>query len=133
MQTTYYQKLKDPRWQRRRLQIFERDEFKCRSCGCGIDESPESVQLHVHHLRYEKNTDPWDYPSGDLLTLCNDCHECAEEIVKMVRKFSGDLMTHDCIRTILEMFDGGYSYEICMGMAQLRRDILAGKIPAPLS
>ena len=29
----YMDKLRDPRWQRKRLQVLERDGWKCRSCG----------------------------------------------------------------------------------------------------
>jgi 5-methylcytosine-specific restriction endonuclease McrA len=30
---TYGDKLKDPRWQKRRLEIFKRDEWTCQQCG----------------------------------------------------------------------------------------------------
>jgi len=42
----YYAKLKDPRWQKRRLQIFNRDKWTCRICGSTTDT------LHVHHIAY---------------------------------------------------------------------------------
>jgi hypothetical protein len=67
--SAYALKLKDPRWQRKRLEIFNRDGFACRFCG-----NKEST-LHVHHLQYQWGKDPWDYESGHLLTLCADCHE----------------------------------------------------------
>lgn len=66
---TYAEKLKDPRWQRRRLEILQRDDWKCTSCGDG------TRTLHVHHHWYEG--EPWDAPSAALTTLCEDCH--AEE------------------------------------------------------
>ena len=66
---SYSEKLKDPRWQKKRLQIFERDKWKCQNCG----ESDDT--LHVHHLSYKKNIDPWDYPSTLLITLCEKCHK----------------------------------------------------------
>ena len=64
----YSEKLKDPRWQKKRLEIFERDEWFCRKCG------DDKATLAVHHLFYRPNTDPWDYPNEDLLTLCEECH-----------------------------------------------------------
>lgn len=67
----YSEKLKDPRWQKKRLKILERDDWKCQTCG-----DPKET-LHVHHLYYEKDRDPWDYPDESLITLCADCH--AEE------------------------------------------------------
>jgi hypothetical protein len=66
---TYFEKLRDPRWQRRRLEIMERDSFTCRICG------DAKSTLNVHHLRYEKNADPWDYPDQSLITTCELCHE----------------------------------------------------------
>lgn len=64
---TYSEKLKDPRWQRKRLEILERDNFTCRDCQA------TDKHLHVHHCHYEK--DPWDASNDVLLTLCEDCHE----------------------------------------------------------
>ena len=29
----YSEKLKDPRWQKKRLEILERDNFRCQYCG----------------------------------------------------------------------------------------------------
>jgi len=64
---TYAEKLRDPRWQKMRLQIFGRDLFSCRHCGA------DNKELQVHHLRYY-NIEPWQYHHTDLLTLCIDCH-----------------------------------------------------------
>lgn len=65
----YSEKLKDPRWQKKRLEIFERDNWTCQWC-----EDTEST-LNIHHLQYKENCDPWDYDNSDLLTLCEFCHE----------------------------------------------------------
>lgn len=65
----YIEKLKDPRWQKLRLKIFERDEFCCQRCSDG-----EST-LVAHHLNYLPNTEPWDYPIENFITLCESCHE----------------------------------------------------------
>ena len=66
---TYSEKLKDPRWQRKRLEIFERDNFECQCCH------NNSQTLNVHHLIYHNNKNPWEYPNSELMTLCEDCHE----------------------------------------------------------
>lgn len=66
---SYLDKLKDPRWQKKRLEILKRDNFKCRSCDDG------EKTLHVHHLRYIKGLDPWEAEEDDLITLCESCHE----------------------------------------------------------
>ena len=65
----YIDKLKDPRWQRKRLEILQRDDFACHSCG------DKNNTLHVHHKIYYKGIEPWDYESHILITLCADCHK----------------------------------------------------------
>lgn len=69
----YLAKLRDPRWQRRRLEILNRDEFTCQSCF-----DTEST-LHVHHRYYVKDSEPWEYPDHFLITLCISCHEFETE------------------------------------------------------
>lgn len=64
----YPEKLKDPRWQKKRLEIFNRDAFKCVWCG-----NTEKT-LHVHHFCYEKGKEPWEAFDDELATLCEDCH-----------------------------------------------------------
>lgn len=65
----YQQKLKDPRWQKKRLEILERDDWTCQNCF-----DYEST-LVVHHRSYLPNVSPWDYPDDSLVTLCEECHE----------------------------------------------------------
>ena len=67
---TYTEKLKDPRWQKKRLQIMSRDNFTCQLCGS------DKNTLHVHHKSY--NGDPWESENNDLITLCEDCHAIVE-------------------------------------------------------
>jgi len=62
----YSNKLKDPRWQKRRLEILNRDNFKCKFCG------DDKTELQIHHLKYKG--EPWEAPSEFLETLCKDCH-----------------------------------------------------------
>jgi len=67
--TTYGQKLRDPRWQKRRLEVMQRDEFTCRMCG------DNTCTLNVHHLAYSRGKNPWDTDMDLLVTLCEWCHE----------------------------------------------------------
>lgn len=69
MAKTYSEKLKDPRWQRKRLEIMQRDEFRCRLCA------DKDSTLHVHHLRYRRDAEPWEYANESLVTVCDGCHE----------------------------------------------------------
>lgn len=75
---TYAEKLKDPRWQKKRLEILERDSFTCRHCG------DKEKELHVHHAYYERGMDPWDYKDHMLFTLCKYCHDCIENEMKEI-------------------------------------------------
>ncbi len=89
--TSYRKKLADPRWQKKRLEIFERDEFACQLCG-----ATEST-LHIHHKHYSNYhhdwaddgetapakvfDEPWTSLDDALVTLCKACHE--EETERM--------------------------------------------------
>lgn len=64
----YPVKLRDPRWQKRRLRILERDNFTCQCCR------DTETTLHVHHRWYETDQEPWDATDRQLVTLCEDCH-----------------------------------------------------------
>jgi len=65
----YSKKLLDPRWQRVRLEIFNRDNFTCQRCFSG------HKTLHIHHHYYNRDLDPWEYPLEALVCLCDTCHQ----------------------------------------------------------
>lgn len=71
---TYAQKLRSPHWQKKRLQILERDNWACRCCNA------TNKPLQVHHLYYRK-VEPWEYPDEAYQTLCEDCHGLRQQIV----------------------------------------------------
>jgi len=64
----YSELLKDPRWQKKRLEILERDKFQCRAC------EDITTTLHIHHLFCDYKLKPWEYNNKELLTLCKNCH-----------------------------------------------------------
>jgi len=66
---SYFEKLKDPRWQRKRLEVLQDRSFECEECG-----DREST-LHVHHPAYRKNIEPWDYHTDELMCVCENCHK----------------------------------------------------------
>lgn len=72
----YAAKLRDPRWQKKRLEIFERDNWTCQNCG--ITEET----LAVHHKLYLPNTEPWDYENDLLITFCETCHDAEREMLE---------------------------------------------------
>lgn len=71
---TYSEKLRDPRWQRMRLEVMSRDGFKCVACSSG------EHTLNVHHGYYRRGADPWEYPLESLHTLCEECHSFYESV-----------------------------------------------------
>ena len=90
---SYAEKLKDPRWQKMRLKVLERDEWKCRECG------DSNSTLHVHHLIYFPGREPWEYNDNLLITLCEECHKEVNDcfidyleifLVEYLNKFDGD-------------------------------------------
>ena len=97
----YSEKFKDPRWQKKRLEILNRDKFTCQVCG----ETDE--ELHVHHGYYEKNLEPWEYDNNTLWTLCNGCHENTHEKTTSIYKALATLwpQLYDEVSELLTIID----------------------------
>lgn len=66
---SFWEAYKDPRWQKKRLEIMERDEWQCRDCLSA------GSTLNVHHEYYRRDFQPWEYPDESLVTLCKPCHD----------------------------------------------------------
>lgn len=66
---SYGEKLKNPLWQKKRLEIMQRDDFRCHQC---LDSKST---LNVHHKKYIYGRDPWEYDNKYLVTLCDRCHD----------------------------------------------------------
>lgn len=78
---------KDPRWQKKRLEILEYNKWTCESC-----HSTENT-LNVHHKYYEENKKPWDYEDEAFTVLCNKCHKEEHSL-----KNSADKKLIECFR-----------------------------------
>ena len=79
--SAYAEKLLDPRWQKLRLEVMNRDHWAC--CGCGTTTDT----LSVHHCFYEYGKEPWEYSDWTLRTLCDGCHQEAEYLREWFKKF----------------------------------------------
>lgn len=103
----FKKQIKSPKWQKRRLEILNRDNFTCQSCG-STDET-----LHVHHIKYNKDKMYWEYPDDLLITLCEECHSTEH------------LCQTDFLKMEIENFkDMGFTYiEICGMLSTLRKII----------
>jgi hypothetical protein len=74
--SNYSRKLSSPLWQKKRLEVLNRDDFTCKICG------DKETELHVHHLKYKG--EPHEADLIDLQTLCSHCHYI-EEICKSAK------------------------------------------------
>lgn len=125
MPSEYSQKLKDPRWQKKRLEIFERDGWNCQIC-----HDSEST-LVVHHRDYLPNTDPWDYPDDLLVTLCENCHEAERTqrpefehvLLEVLRK---QFFSHD----IFQLGHGFYKMEL-LGSPEVAASVYEWALSSP--
>lgn len=68
MAKDFWAKYKDPRWQKRRLEVMEFRGWRCQECGS------DTKTLNVHHKLYRKGADPWEYSNEELACLCESCH-----------------------------------------------------------
>ena len=82
-QSAYMKKLRDPRWQKRRLEVLEKADWTCEWCHA------TKRNLQVHHAYYaprSEGMDPWDYADGSLWCLCDPCHKKAESVKQELYK-----------------------------------------------
>lgn len=76
---------KDPRWQKRRLEILSRADWRCEAC------EETTKQLHVHHRHYVRGRKPWEYKDNELDALCETCHERATAATKTMKTLTGNM------------------------------------------
>ena len=79
---TYSDKLRSPKWQKLRLEKMVEAEWRCEICG------DEEEELNVHHIRYVKSLEPWDYSKSELQCLCRTCHTLCHANADKVLKYA---------------------------------------------
>lgn len=94
---TFKEQIKHPKWQKKRLEILQRDEFMCVNCGCDYE------MLHIHHFLYKKDKMLWEYEDGYLATLCDDCHSDWHTINNQIKEFL--CVDTTVLREFYEIFD----------------------------
>jgi len=65
----YSDYLKNPLWIRKRKRIILRDDKQCTVCS-----AKKNLQVH-HTFYYTDYREPWRYPDGSLITVCESCHK----------------------------------------------------------
>lgn len=94
----YLEQLKHPNWQRKRLEIMQRDNYQCQSCG------NKEVQLNVHHGYYDKYLYLWEYNNETLHTLCFPCHSETHSVLYVLKESIGKLNTR-CIYDLIDLLE----------------------------
>lgn len=99
----YLDQIKSPKWQKRRLDILNRDDFTCQMCGS------KETTLHVHHLVYHDGRKMWEYEDWELLTLCEKCHNhehlIGEVIDEKIFQLKSRGVSIEEINSLLEKID----------------------------
>lgn len=97
---SYSDQLKDPRWQKKRLYILQRDEFACKTCG------DNTSTLHIHHKLYENSKNVWDYDNDLLITLCENCHKyLTDETNNCITKIRLNFIDSDKLAELNKVID----------------------------
>lgn len=87
-------------WQRKRLEILNRDEFICQCCGS------KDKQLQIHHTYYQYGKNVWEYEDASLITFCNDCHEKVSFLKKQIKfKIDDYFVGHDYLEEVDSILD----------------------------
>jgi hypothetical protein len=94
----YKEQLKDPRWQKKRLEVLEKVGWGCELCKKDKDT------LHVHHLEYKTGMMPWEYGDEDLIVLDEGCHKAIHHAN----------LSRNMVEILREQFKAGERYAIKM-------------------
>lgn len=106
MSGSYSQKLKDPRWQRKRLEALQAANWSCKSCKA------THKTLHVHHTKYRG--EPWEAPLDWLEVLCEDCHEKRHAPAKPLKiYFAGKIGKNDWRHKLIPGLRGAWLGHDC--------------------
>lgn len=109
----YQRKLAHPDWQKKRLEILQRDNFQCKDCNS------KEKELHIHHIYYLPNTEPQNYPDKAYITLCHECHQREEDklkeldsgILMRLRRCGGDAWTIGYLIEQIEKLSKNFSID----------------------
>lgn len=97
----WFERYKDPRWQKLRLLVMNQAGFKCSMCG-SADQT-----LNVHHICYKRGCNPWEYGPDELKCICEPCHEKFESEVKPYALFVATLLPPETMLTFFVFLNSG--------------------------
>lgn len=90
----FFDSYKRPEWQKRRLEVMQAADFKCQDCGAA------DKTLNVHHSRYVRGRQPWEYEDHELRCLCEWCHEWRHKALDNMRVYLGQF-PRDTLRMVM--------------------------------
>lgn len=79
----------------KRLDIFKRDNCTCVSCNRNCLH--HGLTMHVHHIKYLPNLEPWEYDNSFLATYCELCHNTEHFIGDQINESLVDLVRQNKI------------------------------------
>jgi len=77
-----------PLWQEMAARVKMRDGYICQICKRDFRSLPRRID--AHHIYRAKNRHLWDYDDSELITLCIDCHEKADD--PGMKKIAGNII-----------------------------------------
>jgi len=92
----FWEAYKDPRWQRKRLEVMEAAGFRCAHCG------DASATLNVHHRYYIQGNKPWEYDDCVFTCLCEPCHEKTTALITKL-KMCGGLLSQKQLHVLVSI------------------------------
>lgn len=102
MAKSYRSQYLDPRWQKKRLEVFQANDFLCGVCHNG------ERTLHVHHKQYIANRDVWDYEIEQLACLCETCHKVVHESTDLLNEIISRLPDEPTFRNETAFLIAGF-------------------------
>jgi hypothetical protein len=99
----YWQLLKRPEWQKKRLEMLALAGWECQSCGTKDNE------LHVHHKQYFNGKNPWEYENDQLEVLCDDCHSVEHQSLQNIK----EIISLSDVNEIYNLLLGYSEFSIC--------------------
>lgn len=87
----YKKQYSNPQWQKKRLEIMQRDNFACEACG------DTEEMLNVHHKHYIKGKKIWEYDDENLITLCEICHKSIKELLDEIKYHVANIIDVDSL------------------------------------
>lgn len=104
------EKLKDQRWENKRIEILNK-----RGCFCEICGGNDSI-LDIHHRFYIRGREPWEYDNDVFQILCRNCHNRVHrgnnglpeeygEIVKIIEQNKNKVTPIELEQLLMVMFN----------------------------